>query len=381
MARKSEDQDENKQANNAKVGLVAVIALALILAAGVGIFMTKQVDTEATDEATSEMAAADASSEDAAKSTSGETDVADESGTDETGEVVIARVNGEPITRADAEGFIANIPQLQGAPFEEAMPIARDEMITGTIIDQLAKKSGTANDPEVEKRLQMAREGIIRSVFLEEMVKKEMTDAKLQEAYAAFKKEQEATSKEQVKAKHILVATEEEAMSALTRLKEGESFDDLAKEISADKASGANGGELGWFSEGDMVPEFSQAAFALNVGEVSSEPVKSQFGYHIIKVEDKRKEPVPSIEEVKPYLEVQQRRAILEGHIADWRNEADVKLYNMDGSEVAPATGEMSTPDAASEVEAAPAETETEKMVDPASEEGDEALESDTPSE
>lgn len=377
MAPKSEDKDENKPANNAKVGLVAVIALALILAAGVGIVMTKSVSPDANDDAaTSEMASTDSASEDASKNTNEETDLAEAEDTDAVNDgdsTVIARVNGEPITREDADAFIAAVPQMQNAPFEEAFPAVRDELVTGAIIDQKAKAADTANDPEVAKRMEQVRQGVIRSVFLENLVKKEMTDEALQDAYNNFKGDQEASAVEQVHAKHILLPTKEEAEAAIARLKDGEDFDKLAQELSTDKASGTNGGDLGWFGKADMVPEFADAAFALNIGEVSSEPVKSQFGYHIIKVEGKRNEPVPSFEEVKPFLEVQLRRKLLEENIAKWRAGADVEFYNLDGSEVEPAAGEMSEP--------AQVEEEKPAVVDPAEEEGDEALETDSASE
>ncbi len=272
----------------------------------------------------------------------------------EADSTVVATVEGRDITRSEVEEFVSNIPQLQQQPMEQVFPLAREELVTGEIIDIRAEKEGTANDPEVAERLKLAREGIVRTVYLENKVNTMLTDDALRSAYADFSKQQEGARQEEVKASHILVDTEEKANDIIAKLKDGVDFSKLAKEMSSDSASGANGGDLGYFTKGQMVPAFSDKAFSMEKGEVTDKAVKSQFGYHVIKVEDKRKQPLPSFEEVKTFLEVQKRREILETLLQDWRKNADVKLYNIDGTpqEMAP---EKTEPSAAP----APAPTET----------------------
>ena len=320
------------------VAVIVVLALGAYFMSGEEMNRTKTTaqtsssDTDMSDQDNMEMAGTGASSSEAE-------DTADmEAGT--ASDDVIAEVNGEPITQSDVDAFIAQVPQLQQQPAEQVMPVVREELITAKVVDERVAKANLENDPEVQKRMQQAREGIMRSVYLEQMVQEEMTDERLREEYDAFKEQQSASSQEQVRARHILVATEEEVNDIISQLEGGADFNDLASEESTDTASGASGGDLGYFTKAQMVPEFSEAAFSMEEGEVSSEPVKSQFGYHIIKVEDKRTQPAPSFEETKPFLEVQVRRKILEEKLAEWREDADVTVYNEGNS----APGTPSTP-------------------------------------
>ncbi len=282
--------------------------------------------------------------------------MSDEAENDES--IIVAKVEGRDITEKDVAEFVSNIPQLQQQPMEQVFPLAREELVTGEIIDIRAEKEGTVNDPEVEERLKLAREGIVRTVYLENKVNTMLTEEALREAYADFSKQQEGARQEEVKARHILVDSEEKANDIIAKLKDGADFSKLATEMSSDSASGAKGGDLGYFTKGQMVPAFSQSAFSLETGEVTEKPVKSQFGYHVIKVEDKRMQPLPSFEEVKTFLEVQKRREILETLLQDWREEADVTLYNMDGTPEAKAP--EATEPAAAPAPEAEAEAEAE---------------------
>ncbi|MAQ70691.1 MAG: peptidylprolyl isomerase [Alphaproteobacteria bacterium] len=329
--------------NNSGLIIGLVVAVVVVLALGAYFMSGEEMNKVSnTEQATSsDMDQTAQNDTDTADTDIDEADVGNAGMANEaTSGNVIAEVNGEPITQNDVDEFVAQVPQLQQQPAEQVMPVVREELITAKVVDERVAEANLENNPEVQKRMQQAREGIMRSVYLEQMVQEEMTDERLREEYNAFKEQQSASSQEQVRARHILVATEEEADNIITQLEEGADFNELATEESTDTASGATGGDLGYFTKAQMVPEFSEAAFSMEEGEVSSEPVKSQFGYHIIKVEDKRMQPAPTFEETKPFLEVQVRRKILEEKLAEWREEADVKIYNAE-----PATGASSMPE------------------------------------
>jgi peptidyl-prolyl cis-trans isomerase C len=144
-------------------------------------------------------------------------------------------------------------------------------------------------------------------------------------------------AEEEVRARHILVATEDEAKALIAEIKKGAAFDKLAKEKSTDKASGAEGGDLGWFKKSDMVKEFADAAFALKKGDMTDEPVKTQFGYHVIKIEDRRKAPPPAFEEMVEQLREEMAREIVTAKLDLLRAGAKIEKFNIDGSKPEPA--------------------------------------------
>jgi peptidyl-prolyl cis-trans isomerase C len=160
-----------------------------------------------------------------------------------------------------------------------------------------------------------------------------------------------------VHARHILVSTEDEAKALIAEIKKGAAFDKLAKEKSTDKASGAEGGDLGWFKKSDMVKEFADAAFNLKKGELTEAPVKTQFGYHVIKVEDRRKAPPPAFEEMADQLKEEMAREAVTAQLDQLRSGAKIEKFAMDGGK----------PDAAPAAKpAAPAATPNRPATPPA---------------
>ena len=139
-------------------------------------------------------------------------------------------------------------------------------------------------------------------------------------------------------------STEDEAKALIAELKKGAAFDKLAKEKSTDKASGAEGGDLGWFKKSDMVKEFADAAFALKKGELTETPVKTQFGYHVIKVEDRRKAPPPAFEELADQLREEMAREAVTAQLDQLRSGAKIEKFNMDGSKPEPAPAKPAAP-------------------------------------
>lgn len=210
---------------------------------------------------------------------------------------VVAKVNGEAITEKDVEialpDVLAEYPNLDSKQQKE---ITLDFLIEMKAAAQKAKAEKIDNSDEFKRRLSYVRERVLMQELLAKVAKEGVNDAKIK----AFYDEQVKAIKpvEEVRARHILVEGEEDAKKIMARVKGGEDFGKIAKETSKDPGSGAEGGDLGYFTKDRMVPEFAEAAFAAKVGDVAG-PVKSQFGWHVIKVEDRRTKPVPALEQVK----------------------------------------------------------------------------------
>ncbi len=215
----------------------------------------------------------------------------------------LAQVGDVKITEADLESEMQNLPDYAQSMFEgkEGKKRFLDEVIKKEILYQEALKKGLDKSPEFKQKLEEFKKLTLISDLLEKeiMSKSSVSEQDMKDYYEKNKADFVATS--QIKASHILVKTKEDAQKILERLNNGEKFEALAKEASIDRVSGKNGGELGYFSRGEMVPEFEKAAAMLNVGEVSK-PVKTQFGYHIIKVTDKKTGPVVEFERVKDII-------------------------------------------------------------------------------
>lgn len=357
------------QKNNTPL-IIGAVALLVVLGGG-AFFATKNMTKDAPETAlASADAAAPAAGGDAsaAASNSGEPPATAEEADEVTkaasaagsfdgvtvkpGNPVIAKVDGRDITRVDVFRYIKMLPQnIQQLPPNAIYPMAVEQVINTRIVQNKAEDAGLENDPEVLEQLSMAKQQIIRSVYVQRAVDKQITDSELKKLYD----EQigKIPAVEEVKAAHILVDSEAKAKDIIAKLKSGADFAKLAAENSADAGNKNKGGDLGWFAKADMVPEFSEAAFKLAKGAVSETPVKTQFGYHIVKLEDKRERPKPSFAEVKPMLQVEARREKLETMLADWRKTAKIENFDINGdavkgqADVAPAAGAASAPAAA----------------------------------
>lgn len=209
---------------------------------------------------------------------------------------VLATVNGKDITDEDlklaAEDLGASIPQqLQGKARDAYL---LDYLIDGELVAQKAAEDKLDQDPGFAKRLAYYHDKVLMEALLTKVAKEAATPEKMQATYDEAAKAQKPET--EIHARHILVDTEADAEAALKRVKAGEDFAKVAKEVSKDAA--ADGGDLGWFTKERMVPDFADAAFKLNEGQVS-DPVKTQFGWHIIKVEGKRQSTFPPFDAVK----------------------------------------------------------------------------------
>ncbi len=220
---------------------------------------------------------------------------------------VVATVNGQPIRLSELEVAQQALPQqYRNMPLQAVFPALLDRIVDSKLVVQEGKKSKVTEDPAFKKRMAFVEDQVLQDFWIQREVARKVTPEKLQQRYEERLKSMPA--EEEVHARHILVSTEDEAKAIIADLKKGAAFDKLAKEKSTDKASGAEGGDLGWFKKSDMVKEFADAAFALNKGDLTETPVKTQFGYHVIKVEDRRKAPPPAFEELADQLREEMSR-------------------------------------------------------------------------
>jgi peptidyl-prolyl cis-trans isomerase C len=244
---------------------------------------------------------------------------------------VVARVNGGEIHRSQVLAARQMLPaQVQQIPFEQVYPQLLDTMVTNMLASQAGRKQKLADDPEVKKQMQFAQDQIIEEVYLRRYVLSAITDDKVKARYDQFVKEQKP--QDQVNAKHILVKTEDEAKAVIDDLKKGGDFAAIAKEKSNDPGTKATGGDLGWFTKDEMVPEFADAAFKLQKGQYTETPVKTQFGYHVIMLVDRRTAPPPTMEEARPQVVALLQRELLDAKVKELRTGAKVEVFNLDGS-------------------------------------------------
>ena len=220
-----------------------------------------------------------------------------------TPETVVATVGGEPITEADlsfaAEDLTAELQQM---PAEERRPFLLRVLIDMKVMAKAGRDAGMAETPLFQQRLQYLEERALRRAFFTETIAQAVTEEAVRADYEAFVAEY--VPQDEIRASHILVATEEEANAVKAELDGGADFATLAKEKSTDPGA-ANGGDLGFFGKGMMVAPFEEAAFALTeVGQVSA-PVQSQFGWHVIRLEEKRQSTPPAFEQVAGQLQQQ----------------------------------------------------------------------------
>jgi peptidyl-prolyl cis-trans isomerase C len=248
---------------------------------------------------------------------------------------VILKVGNEDIKNSDVldvwKGLFPGSSAPDFATFDENI---RQNVLRGLVSEKLiyqeAVKAGVDKSDEVKKRLAGLEKQVVMQTYMEQKAKTLVTDDQLKAAYA--KKVADMKGEEEIKARHVLLTSEDEAKKVSEELKKGGDFDKIAKEKSTDKASGANGGDLGWFTKDRMVPEFADAAFKLKKGEISA-PVQTAFGWHVIKVEDRRPVKVPSFDEMKESLKSDVTNKAVQTYVEGLLKTADVKYYDANGKE------------------------------------------------
>lgn len=233
----------------------------------------------------------------------------------------IAIVNGKPVPKARVDALLKQAvrPGQPVTPDLEAR--ARDVTVQQEILAQEAERRGLAATPDFRQQMELLRSRVLVDQLRADFEKKNpVTEQEMRAEYDRVKAE--AGSGTEYRARHILVEKEDEAKALIAQIKGGAKFEDVAKKSSKDPGSAQNGGDLDWANPGSFVPEFSQAMASLKKGEMTQAPVKSQFGYHIIKLEDTRQQQFPPFDEVKPQLEQRVGQMKLQKFMDDLRKQA-----------------------------------------------------------
>ena len=314
------DAPDVQGAKKNKGPMIAVIAVVVLVALG-GVFALTGKGSTQNSEKMNEIAPASADASKAA-----------DNKVIEEGNPVVAVINGEEIHRSDVFNFIVTLPeQVRQMPLQTLFPLALEQVINNHVVTSKADTANLDNDPEVSTLASQAKEQIVRNVYVDRQIDEQITQKRLLKAYEDLLNQ--IGDVQETKARHILVEDETKAKELITKLDGGADFETLAKENSTGPTS-ENGGELGWFAKAEMVPEFAEAAFALEPGTYTKEPVKTQFGWHVIKAEERRTRPEPEFEVVKPQLEAKLRQEVLAELIAGWQKEAKIEKFDINGEVV-----------------------------------------------
>ncbi len=235
----------------------------------------------------------------------------------------VAIVDGTPIALSEVTAYAATLPQQYQQAFDQIFPYLVQRLIDLSLIDKAAKDDGLSGDEVVQERVARLTLEVMREVYMERLLAAAVSDQEVEARYQAFLEENPPV--EEIRARHILLENEEAAREIIAELDEGADFAELAQEQSTGPSS-AQGGDLGYFTGEQMVPSFTEAAFALEPGSYTSDPVQTEFGWHVILVEDKRPKDPPGFEQVAPQLTQELQGAAIENHIASLRAGAEIEV-------------------------------------------------------
>lgn len=244
---------------------------------------------------------------------------------------VAAIVDGETIRRSEVEAAQQALPeQYRQVPLDMIWAPLLDRTIDQRLLAKAAERDKLGDDPDVKEQLDRAREQVLQSAMVERAIEKAATPERLQQVYNMMRV-QPGFAAEEVHALHILVPTEADARAVIAELEKGAEFKKLAAERSTDPSAKQNAGDLGWFSRGMMVEEFAEAAFVIPPGTYGKDPVQTQFGWHVILVEDKRLK-VPTFEEKEAEIRDQVARESVTQLLEQIRAGAAIQRFNADGT-------------------------------------------------
>ena len=245
---------------------------------------------------------------------------------------IVANVNNEDISLETMIHAMNELPpEIQSQPFMSYYEDLLERVIDIKLFAQEGKKMNLDEEPSVRAAIDFVIEKVLMQAFLSKYVQENIKEENLKASYNNFIADE--TSREEIKASHILIDTESEAIDVINMLNDGDDFAELAKNKSTGP-SGPSGGDLGWFKRGQMVPPFEKAAFSLNKNEITQRPVQTQFGWHVIKIFDKRIPEAPSYESMKNKLIQDLERKIVSKKIQDLRN--DSLIEKLSSSELEP---------------------------------------------
>jgi peptidyl-prolyl cis-trans isomerase C len=245
---------------------------------------------------------------------------------------VVAIVNGVAVHRSQVEETARGLPeQYRQMPMQVLFGILLDRVIDFQLLANEAERQQLGSDPSVQAALAAARANVLRDALIRRQIEQGTSEAKLHERYDKMR-QGENFAQPEVHARHILVKSKEEADAVIKELQNGTDFATLAQQRSTGP-SASNGGDLGFFRRDQMVPAFADAAFALQPGQFTTEPVQTQFGWHVIKVFERRTVE-PTFEESEPQLRQELAREIVTALVSDLHEGAKIERFNFDGTPV-----------------------------------------------
>lgn len=243
---------------------------------------------------------------------------------------VVAIVAGRQLHLSDVSEAAQSLPdEVRSMPPQVLYPMLLDQMVDREALVVLADKEGLGKDPMVERAVERAKDTVLQNAILSRDIGPSVTDSSLHAKYDA--EVANKAGEEEVHARHILVNSEDEAKKIIEQLNHGADFAALAKKDSKDPAA-QNGGDLGFFKKADMVPEFATVAFALQPGQITQTPVHTQFGWHVIKVDEHRVAPPPSFDQSKEELRQQIIQAGVRQELDKAKQGLTIEKFNMDGT-------------------------------------------------
>ena len=247
------------------------------------------------------------------------------------GNPVVARFKGKALTRQEVYDFAEKYmgDAANELPKEQLFPIAVEQLVTQQVLLLEARDANIADQRAIKERIERMTDNLLRTEFLKSKVEERVTDAKMREIYNEQIKN--LTAQTEIRARHILVDSQQQAQELITELDNGADFVDLAKEHSTGP-TGPRGGDLGYFTKGQMVPEFENAAFSMKKGEYTKTPVKTQFGFHVVFVEDKREKQPPSFDQVKDQIKNQLMQVEAQSVLNDIQAGAQIEIYDINGN-------------------------------------------------
>jgi len=243
---------------------------------------------------------------------------------------IVARVDGVAIHKSEVIEYAAGLPPQYRQAFDQIFPYLVQRMIDLVLLDKAAEANGFSEDEEVQARVAQLTVTVVREVYLERLVVAEVDEAAVQARYQTYLEENPPS--EEIHASHILLESEETAREIIVALDEGADFAELAQERSTGP-SAPQGGDLGYFTASQMIPAFSDAALAMEVGSYSKDPVQTEFGWHVILVEDRRTQAPAPFDEVAPELRQELQGAAVEAHLAGLREEAAIEVIEPEPEE------------------------------------------------
>ena len=245
---------------------------------------------------------------------------------------VIGSVDGRLIHLSDLARASKTLPDnMRQLPFDTLMPVLLDRMIDHEALTMMARRAGLEKRADIQRDMRVAADQVLESAWLAQIAPPKVTEAAISARYNRQYANRPAT--EEIRARHVLVGTEAEAMTVLDELKKGTEFATIARVVSKDP-DGKNGGDLGFFRRDQVWPGFADVAFELQPGQIGPKPIHNEFGWHVVRVEERRLVAPPALSEIHEQLRQELTAEAVQDAIADARGQMIIRRFNLDGSEL-----------------------------------------------